>query len=134
MLIAASVITTRVKRREPFHEFLRRLLEDGENSDVTFVVNGSHIQAHKFILAARSDYFEEQFLSGRWRDKEVVFINNSLVDSSVFYRILEWLYTGQVKLAISQYEDALRLCKQCRLEDFSEEIHAAFTKADSFGK
>ena len=86
MLVTASVITSRVKRREPFHEFLRRLLEEGENSDIVFIVNGSHIKAHKFILAARSDYFEQQLLAGRWRDKNLVTINNSLVDSSVFYR------------------------------------------------
>ena len=48
--------------------------------------------------------------------------------------MIEWLYTGQVKLAISQLDDALRLCKQCRLDEFEEEIQTAFTKADSFGK
>lgn len=133
-LIDFSVITSRVKRREPFHEFLRRLLEEGENSDITFIVNGTHIKAHRFILAARSDYFEQQLLGGRWKDRAIVSINNSLVDSSVFYRIIEWLYTGQVKFAVSQYEDALRLCKQCRLEDLDEEVHLAFTKADNFGK
>ena len=121
-------------RREPFHEFLRRLLEESENTDITFVVNGSHIKAHRFILAARSDYFEQELLVGRWKNRDVVTINNSLVDSSVFYRIMEWLYTGQVKFAVSQYEDALRLCKQCRLDDLEEEIQSAFIKADSFGK
>ena len=48
--------------------------------------------------------------------------------------MIEWLYTGQVKLGIDQLEDALKLCKQCRLDDFAEEISAAFIKADSFGK
>lgn len=132
MLVNFNVITARVKRREPFHEFLRRLLEEAENTDITFVVNGTLIKAHRFILAARSDYFEEQLLAGRWKNRSVVNINNSLVDTNVFYRMLEWLYTGQVKLAVSEYEDALRLCKQCRLEDFEEEINEAFAKADSF--
>ena len=85
-------------------------------------------------MAARSDYFEQQILNGRWKNREIVTINNLLVDSSVFYRMIEWLYTGQVKFAVSQYEDALRLCKQCRLEDLEEEIQSAFIKADSFGK
>merc|ERR1719195_134313 len=132
MLLNFSVISSRVKRREPFHEFLRRLLEEGENTDITFIVNGTHIKAHRFILVARSDYFEHQILNGRWKNRENVAINNSLVDSSVFYRVIEWLYTGQVKFAVSQYEDALRLCKQCRLEDLEEEIQSAFIKADSF--
>ena len=113
---------------------MRRLLEEGENTDITFVVNGTHIKAHRFVLTSRSDYFEQQILTGRWKNRDIVFINNSLVDSSVFYRMIEWLYTGQVKFAVSQYEDALRLCKQCRLEELEEEIQSAFIKADSFGK
>lgn len=132
ILVNFSVLTSRVKRREPFQEFLRRLLEEASHTDITFNVNGTNIKAHRFILAARSSYFEQQLLDGRWRDRQVVIINNALVDSSVFYRILEWLYTGQVKLAVSQCEDALRLCKQCKLVDLEEEIHNAFVKADSF--
>lgn len=46
--------------------------------------------------------------------------------------MIEWLYTGQVKLDVAQLEDALKLCKQCKLTEFGEEIQAAFTKADSF--
>ena len=72
-------------------------------------------------------------LGGRWQNRELVTINNVLVDGTVFHRMIEWLYTGQVKLMIGQIDDALRLCKQCRLLEFEEEIHAAFTKADSFG-
>ena len=96
ILVDFSVITSKVKRREPFHEFLRRLLEEGLNSDITFNVNGTNIKAHRFILAARSSYFEEQLLGGRWQNRELVTINNALVDGTVFYRMIEWLYTGQV--------------------------------------
>ena len=132
MLVNYSVISSRVKRREPFQEFLRRLLEDAcESSDITFIVHGVHIKVHKFILAARSTYFEQQF-KGRWKDREVVSINNHLVDSSVFYHMIEWLYTGQVKFGIDQLEDALKLCKQCHLNDFADEILTAFAKADEF--
>ena len=132
MLVNYSVISSRVKRREPFQEFLRRLLEDAcESSDITFIVHGVHIKTHKFILAARSSYFEQQF-KGRWKDREIVSINNHLVDSSVFYHMIEWIYTGQVKLGIDQLEDALKLCKQCHLDDFAGEILTAFAKADEF--
>ena len=56
------------------------------------------------------------------------------VDSAAFYRIMEWLYTGQVKLSIQQCDDVLRLCKQCKLSDLEEETQNALTKANSFGK
>ena len=81
MLIDFNVITARVKRREPFHEFLRRLLEEGIHSDITFNVNGTNIKAHRFILAARSVYFEEMLLDGKWQNRNVVTINNSLVST-----------------------------------------------------
>ena len=92
MLIDFNVITARVKRREPFHEFLRRLLEEGIHSDITFNVNGTNIKAHRFILAARSVYFEEMLLDGKWQNRNVVTINNSLVSkyiSSDFFIIVE---------------------------------------------
>jgi hypothetical protein len=56
------------------------------------------------------------------------------VDPTAFYRILEWLYTGQVKLNVSQCDDVLRLCKQCKLQELEDEIQDALIKADSFGK
>ena len=48
--------------------------------------------------------------------------------------MIEWLYSGQVKLTIPQCDDALLLAKQCKLEQLKEEIQQAVTKANSFGK
>ncbi len=59
-----------------------RLLEEGNHSDIVFCVNGTNIKAHKFILAARSAYFENLFLGGTWQDREAVVINNSLVSKT----------------------------------------------------
>jgi hypothetical protein len=56
------------------------------------------------------------------------------VDPTAFCRILEWLYTGQVKLNVSQCDDVIRLCKQCKLQELEEEVHNALIKADLFGK
>jgi len=39
-------------------------LEEPQLSDVTFVVNGTKIPAHKSILAARCEYFSRMFASG----------------------------------------------------------------------
>ena len=91
MLNDHSVITARVKRREPFHEFLRRLLEEGLYSDITFNVNGTNIKAHRFILAARSSYFEEQLLGGRWQNRSEVTINNELV-STLKINFYSWMF------------------------------------------
>ena len=56
------------------------------------------------------------------------------VDSAVFHKVIEWLYTGQIKLQISQCDDALRLCKQCRLDGLREEIEHSLRKTYEFGK
>ena len=47
---------------------------------------------------------------------------------------MEWLYSGQVKLAVPQCDDAIRLSRQCKLEQLEEEIQHAFSKALSFGE
>ena len=48
--------------------------------------------------------------------------------------MIEWLYSGQVKLTIPQCDDAMLLAKQCKLEQLKDEIQHAVTKANSFGK
>jgi len=55
-----------------------------------------------------------------------------MVDSAVFHKVIEWLYTGQIKLQISQCDDALRLCKQCRLDGLREEIEHSLRKTYEF--
>ncbi|XP_059091726.1 ankyrin repeat and BTB/POZ domain-containing protein 1-like isoform X2 [Tigriopus californicus] len=127
-----SVITSRVKRREEYQEFLRRLLDDGTESDVTFHVhNATTIRAHKGILGARSPYFGQQFL-GRWRHRGTISLRNSLVDGEAFRLIVEWLYTAQVKIEAKLVEDVKRLCKQCKLDRLENDLEAAVLKAENF--
>jgi len=131
-LMSYSVLSTSVKRREGFQEFLRRLLEDGNNTDISFQLHdGTWFRAHRFLLAARSSYFEEQ-LDSRWGNLEIVSVHNKLVDCVAFRKIIEWLYIGQAKLTIPQSDDVLRLCKQCKLAQLKEEVECAITKANSF--
>jgi len=55
-----------------------RLLETGELSDVTFVVNGSPFHVHRCVLAARCNYFCDKFET-RWQNRRVINIKNNLV-------------------------------------------------------
>ena len=66
------------------HHFLVRLLEEGCHSDITFDIHGTNIKAHRFILAARSEYFQEM-LDGKWNKREKVSISNALVRTSFLY-------------------------------------------------
>ena len=66
------------------HNFLFRLLEEGCHIDITFDIHGTNIKAHRFILAARSEYFQEM-LDGKWNKREKVSISNALVRTSYLY-------------------------------------------------
>jgi hypothetical protein len=55
-----------------------RLLETGELSDVTFVVNGSTFHVHRCVLAARCVYFCDKFKT-KWQNRHVINIKNNLV-------------------------------------------------------
>jgi len=37
---------------------MKKLLADGKYSDVTFVVEGEKVKAHRLVLAAHCDYFD----------------------------------------------------------------------------
>jgi ankyrin repeat/BTB/POZ domain-containing protein 1 len=56
-----------------------RLLETGELSDVTFIVNGSTFHVHRCVLAARCVYFRDKFET-KWPNRRVISIKNSLVN------------------------------------------------------
>ena len=63
-----------------------------------------------------------------------VLLKNFQVDSTAFKKVIEWLYSGQVKLTIPQCDDVIRLCKHCKLDQLKDEIQYAMAKANSFGK
>ena len=52
--------------------------EDEEEEDVVFVVDGEHIAAHRFVLAARSQYFAERFRTV-WKDKRLIPVSKGKV-------------------------------------------------------
>lgn len=75
---------------------VRNLLNDPTFSDVVFIVEGKRIGARKAILGILSEKFRAMFTSGMLesRAKEIEITD---VSYSVFYSILEYLYTGRVQ-------------------------------------
>ena len=72
---------------------LLRLLEEATNSDVTFVVQGEHIKAHKAILLARSEYFENMFRSDV-KENETNKVVVPDMEPQVFRAMLQFVYSG----------------------------------------
>ena len=54
------------------HSEMLHLLESGEFSDVTFVINDTRIRGHKCILASRSSFFKNMFTVGMRESEESV--------------------------------------------------------------
>ena len=64
--------------------------------DVAFIVEGRTVDAHKFILFARSEYFRRMFTSG-YRESTDATITIGDVRHEVFTCVLSFLYTGKPK-------------------------------------
>lgn len=55
-----------------------RLLEQGYQSDIVFIVHGKSFCAHRCILGARSAYFAEMFET-KWKGKNIIALKHPLV-------------------------------------------------------
>ena len=84
-----------------YSEQFRSLLDNGALSDVTFLVEGETIAAHRAILSARSEYFHAMFRVGGMSESrsgaEASPIHIPSADCASFKRMLEFLYTNSVR-------------------------------------
>jgi len=131
LLLDHKMLTPTTMRREAYTEFLRRLLANPQYKDITFYIKGEAISAHKCILSARSSFLKQQF-EERWRGRNVVTLSSRLVSLPAFRNLLEWLYTGQVKVEVKDLTEFSKLVKYCQLSLLQEELDKAFTKADQY--
>ena len=132
LLLDHKMLTATTKRREAFSEFLRVMLEDEASKDVTFSIHGEVIRGHRFLLSSRSALMKTM-LEGKWRHRDTVTIGHKAVTSRAFRLLLEYIYTGQVKVDIRDMEDLNKLAKYCKMEFLSTELEDAYKKADSWG-
>lgn len=72
---------------------LENFLESESHSDVTFIVKGEKIKAHKAILAARSEYFSRMFASGM-KECQTSEVQMDDCDPLTFRKTLQILYGG----------------------------------------
>lgn len=131
VLLNYKIVTSQTMRRDLYDEFLRRLLETGELSDVTFVVNGSTFHVHRCVLAARCVYFCDKFET-RWQKRRVINIKNNLVHPSAFKSLMQYIYTARLETHIEAVDECIRLAVQCRLPLLKEELENMVKKVNSF--
>ncbi|XP_044361292.1 BTB/POZ and MATH domain-containing protein 1-like [Triticum aestivum] len=77
------------------HQHFAELLQSQMGADVTFLVSGESIVAHKYILAVRSRVFKAAFLGDMIeRGSECVEIKD--MEAAVFKALLHFIYTDTV--------------------------------------
>ncbi|KAJ4789683.1 BTB/POZ and MATH domain-containing protein 2 [Rhynchospora pubera] len=74
---------------------LSHLLETGYGADVTFQVKGETFNAHKCILAMRSQVFQAQFF-GQLKEKSGTVINIEDMEAHVFKSLLHFIYSETI--------------------------------------
>lgn len=65
--------------------------------DVTFMVEGEPVVAHRAVLCARSEHFRAMFASGMRESREAVIPYGAGWSRAAFVAMMEFLYTGSVR-------------------------------------
>jgi hypothetical protein len=82
----------------------RAMVDDETLSDVTFLVEGTPVYAHKLMLM-RCSYFRALFL-GEMMESRMPTVRIEQVSHPIFLQILEYLYTDQLRIP---FESAMEL-------------------------
>merc|ERR1712087_104785 len=69
------------------------MLDSGHGADVTILVGGAKIPAHRAILSARSDYFRRMF-NTEMQEAASGVVDVKDVDADIFRRLLRFIYGG----------------------------------------
>jgi len=101
----ADEVTVEIPTSSLITDLRRIVLNDAKFSDVTFVLEGKHIHAHK-LLVARCPYFRALFQEevNYGQDKTIVIDD---IPHNVFVALLEYLYTDDIEI---QLDIAMDLC------------------------
>ncbi|XP_067400385.1 ankyrin repeat and BTB/POZ domain-containing protein 1 isoform X2 [Emydura macquarii macquarii] len=109
-------ITAKCMKRDYYDVFLQRLLEQGYQSDIVFIVHGKSFCAHRCILSARSAYFAEMFET-KWKGKNMIALKHPLINPAAFGSLLQYLYTVSSKPGTCVKVLTIEPPGNCRLQE-----------------
>lgn len=77
---------------------IAKLWEAKQHTDVTFIIQGSHIPAHRIILASQSEYFD-RLLFGNMREASQEELKlNDVENLQAFQLLMQYIYSGCMKI------------------------------------
>ncbi|KAK5971440.1 BTB/POZ domain protein, partial [Trichostrongylus colubriformis] len=85
---------------------LGKFRNDSRLCDVTLVVKGTRINAHRLVLAASSKYFETMFTSGMVESREHDIKMNG-IEARTLDALVNFCYSGEVNIDDNNVQDIL---------------------------
>jgi len=113
---AMQTITSPMLCGESVRRVMSGYLNHEQFSDVTFVVEGRRLFAHRVLLTLFSDYFRRAFACGMRETFEPEVVIEG-ISYDTFYALLEFLYTGRLRLSEAQHVDVCFLMGLVRAAD-----------------
>ena len=115
-------------KRSPYAKKMKAMINDETCSDVVFLLkDNGRVHANKGLLIGQSEYFRAMFRSGM---KESMSNEVEVRDCSkeVFLLFLEYLYNGEVEIAIEHAKELCVLSDRYQETDLSKECLAVVEK------
>ena len=110
-----------------YRDEMRALLDDSRFADITFVVEGEKITAHRMLLVARSVYFRTMLSSGfKEANSNEVLIGD--VSISAFKEILMYIYTDELVFTTENLSEVMRKANEFQLERvYKHTLHRCYS-------
>ena len=94
---------------------LRGFVDNKLLSDITFVVEGRPICAHK-VLCMRCAYFKAMLVTGEMKESRAREVEIPHVKHSIFMKLLEYLYTDSIDIPLDMAMDLFEAADQYGVE------------------
>ena len=117
IIIETPEIDYETKGLKAINNNLSKLLGNESLADIKFVFKDDQVPAHSAIIGASSPVFAAMFEGGRFQEGQTRTVNIEDIDSPVFRKLLQFLYTGS---------------SGSSKQDPSDELQALFLAADKY--
>jgi hypothetical protein len=114
-----TALRTRAGHSSAIMSGMHSMLSQGIMCDVAIVAGGKEFEAHKLVLAAGSEFFQNRFSAqhgyvpgNKAAGKERVSLSFDFLLPETFALVLESLYTGRIKVTERTVSGATRLATQ----------------------